>query len=98
MFRIYHVKTHVTSICSNQEKFFTGVQDQNLLFTFLTNDYEVKLRQIVFSELVRIGHGQHLPPMFFFEYLLLLYARDHNKSRLTCDAILSLAYSGARRA
>ena len=30
------------------------------------NDYEAKFRQIVFSELVRISHGQHLPPKFFF--------------------------------
>ena len=35
-------------------------QDQNLLFTFFTNDYEAKFRQIAFSELVRISHGQRL--------------------------------------
>jgi len=42
------------------------VQDQNRLFTFLSNDYEAKFRQIAFSESVRISHGQHLPPKFFF--------------------------------
>ena len=45
--------------------FLTEVQDQNLLFMFFTNDYEAKFRQIAFSELVRISHGQHLPPKFF---------------------------------
>ena len=94
MFRIYHIETHVTNICSKHNKFLTGVQDQNLLFTFLTNDYEAKFRQIAFSESVRISHGQHLPPKFF-QYLLFLYARDRdlNMSRLTCNAILRLVYA-----
>ena len=60
------------------------------IFRFLTNDYEAKFRQTAFSESVRISHGQHLPPKFF-QYLLFLYARDLNMSRLTCNiAILRL--------
>ena len=50
-----------------KKKILTWVQDQNLLFTFLANDYEAKFRQIAFSESVRISHGQHLPPKFFSE-------------------------------
>ena len=66
---------------------------KNLLFTFLTNDCEAKFKQIVaFSESVRISHGQHLPQRFF-QYLLLLYSRDLNMSRLTCNAILRLVYA-----
>ena len=73
-------------------KFLTGVQDQNLL-EFLKNDYEAKFRQTAFSESVRITHGQHLPPKFF-QYLLFLYERDLNMSRLyTCNAILRLVYA-----
>ena len=41
-----------------------------------------KFRQVAFSGSVRISHGQHLPPKFFFQCLLLLYA-----PRLTCNAI-----------
>ena len=63
-------------------------KDQNLLFTFLANDYEAKFRQKAFSESVRISHGQHLPPKFFFKYLLLLYA-----PRLTCNAIPCPVYA-----
>ena len=61
-------------------------------FRFLTNDYQAKFRQTAFSESVRISHGQHLPPKFF-QYLLFLYARDLNMSRLTCNAILRLVYA-----
>ena len=52
------------TFAKNHNTFFTEVQDQNLLFTFFTNDYEAKFRQIAFSELVRISHRQHLPPKF----------------------------------
>ena len=83
------IEIHVTNICQNHKKLLTGVQDQNLLFTFLTNDYEAKFRQIAFSKLVRISHGQHLPTKFF-QYLLLRYARDLIMSRLTCNATLRL--------
>ena len=62
------------------------------IFRFLTNDYEAKFRQTAFSESVRISHGQHLPPKFF-QYLLFLYARDLNMSRLICNAILRLVYA-----
>ena len=82
---IFHLKDF-------HEKFLTGVQDQNLLFTFLTNDYEAKFRQIDFSESVRISHWQHLPPKFF-QYLLLLYAWDLSMSRLTCNGILRFVYA-----
>ena len=68
LFRIYHIVMHMTNIFWNN-KFLTGVQDQNFLFTFLTKDYEAKFRQIAFSELVRISYKQHLPPKFF-QYLL----------------------------
>ena len=61
-------------------------------FRFLTNDYEATFTQTAFSESVRISHGQHLPPKFF-QYLLFLYARDLNMSRLTCNAILRLVYA-----
>ena len=60
-FRIYHIESHVTNICWKNNKFLTWVQDQNLLFTFLTNDYEAKFKQIAFSESVRIsGAGKKL--------------------------------------
>ena len=67
VFRIYHIETHVTNIiiCKNLNRFLNGVQDQNLLFTFLKNDYEAKFRQIALSELEIISHRQHLPPQFF---------------------------------
>ena len=65
VFRIYYIETHVTSICYKNSKFLTWVQDQNLLFTFLANDYEAKFWQIAFSESISISHGQHLPPKFF---------------------------------
>ena len=98
LFRIYHIEMHVTQYLPtinhllwltiiNHNKFLTGVQDQNLLFTFLTNDYEAKFRQIAFSGLVRIINI-YLPS--FFQYLLLLYEWDLNMSRLTCNAILCL--------
>ena len=61
-------------------------------YRFLTNDYEAQFRQTAFSESVRISHGQHLPPKFF-QYLLFLYVRDLNMSRLTCTAILRLVYA-----
>ena len=82
-----HIETHVTNIYEKCNKFLTWVQDQNLLFTFLANDYEAKFRQIAFSASVRISHGQHLTPKFF-QYLLLLYA-----PHLTCNAIPRLVYA-----
>ena len=103
MFRIYQIETHVTNICWNHNTFLTEVQDQNLLFTFFTNDYEAKFREIAFSELVRISHRQHLPPNFFFNICfhflhgisLLHHARDFTSSkRLSFRMnLLGIAYS-----
>ena len=59
---------------------------------FLANDYETTFRKITVSELVRISHG-NIYLQSFFQYVLLLYARDLNMSRLTCNAILCLVYA-----
>ena len=61
---------------TKNSKFVTWVQDQNLLFTFLANDYEAKFRQIVLSESVRISQGQHLPPKFSSIYATLCTPSD----------------------
>ena len=70
VFRIYHIETHVTNQQIN--KSLTEFQYQNLLFTFLTNDYEEKLSQTAFSELVRISHG-NIYLQSFLQYLLIYF-------------------------
>jgi len=69
-------------IFAKKINFSLWVQDQNLLFTFLANDYEAKFRQIAFSESVRISQGQHLPPKFFFNICFYFMV-----ARLTSNAI-----------
>ena len=61
------------------------LQYQCLEFTILKRTWPIFAKTIITSH-------SNLPPKFF-QYLLLLYARDLNMSRLTCNAVLRLVYA-----